>query len=72
MNQLHIVLNLFLYELLNSLPPLLPLGIIISLEHTCQDLREQHVAAHKKFDKNKQKFITQIQNWKGQHERAKV
>ncbi len=37
-------------------------GIIIGLEQTCQDLREQHVVAHIKFDREKQSFIIQIQN----------
>ncbi len=40
-------------------------GIIIGLEQTCQDLREQHVVAQIEFDKEKQSFIIQIQEWKG-------
>jgi hypothetical protein len=39
--------------------------IITGLERTYQDLKEQHVATHIKFDKEKQSFTTQIQNWKG-------
>jgi hypothetical protein len=31
-------------------------GIITSLEHTYQDLREQHVTTHIEFNKDKQKF----------------
>ncbi len=42
------------------------------MEHTCQNLKEQQVATHIKFDKNKQNFTTQIQNWKGQYEITKV
>jgi hypothetical protein len=37
-------------------------GIIIGLEQTYQDLREQHVAAHIKFDRGKQSLIDQNQN----------
>jgi hypothetical protein len=47
-------------------------GIITGLEHTCQDLREQHVDAHIKFDMEKQSFITQIQDYKGKYETTKV
>jgi hypothetical protein len=46
--------------------------IITSLEYTYQDLKEQHVAAHIELDKEKQHLTTQIQNWKGQFETAKV
>ncbi len=42
------------------------------MEHTCQDFKEQQVATHIEFDKEKQNFTTQIQNWKGQYEIAKV
>jgi len=41
------------------------------LEHTCQDLKEQHVIAQIEYDKEKQSFTTQIQNWKGQYEITK-
>jgi hypothetical protein len=37
-------------------------GIITSLKHTCQDFREQHVAAHVEFNKEKQSHIAQIQD----------
>jgi hypothetical protein len=37
-------------------------GIITSLKHTCQDLREQHLAAHVEFNKEKQSHIAQIQD----------
>jgi hypothetical protein len=37
-------------------------GIITSLEQTCQDLKEQQVATHIEFDKEKQSLITQIQD----------
>jgi hypothetical protein len=47
-------------------------GIITNLEHICQDLKGQHVVAHIKFDKEKQSFATQIQDWKGQYETIKV
>jgi hypothetical protein len=47
-------------------------NIITDLEHTYQDLKEQQVATHIKFDKEKQSFTTQIQNWKGQYETTKV
>jgi hypothetical protein len=36
-------------------------GIIIGLEHTCQDLKE-HVVAHIKFEREKQNLIVQIQD----------
>jgi hypothetical protein len=39
--------------------------IITDLECTYQDLKEQHVATHIEFDKEKQSFTTQIQIWKG-------
>jgi hypothetical protein len=42
------------------------------LEHTHQDLREQQVAAHIEFDKEKQSLTTQIQDLKGQYETTKV
>ncbi len=37
-------------------------GIIIGLEQTYQDLKEQQVVAHIEFDKEKQSLITQIQD----------
>jgi hypothetical protein len=39
---------------------------------TCQDLREEHVDAHIEFDKEKQSFAVQIQDWKGKYETTKV
>ncbi len=35
-------------------------GIIIGLEQTCQDFREQQLVAHIEFDKEKQSLTTQI------------
>lgn len=46
--------------------------IITDLELTYHDLKEQHVVTHIEFDKEKQSFTTQIQNWKGQYETTKV
>ncbi len=46
--------------------------IITSLEQTCQDFREQNVATHIKFDKEKQSQTAQIQDQKGQYETTKV
>jgi hypothetical protein len=40
-------------------------GIMIGLEQTCQDLKEQHVVAHIKFKREKQSLTAQIQDWKG-------
>jgi hypothetical protein len=40
-------------------------GIIIGLDRTCQDFKEQHVVAHIEFDKEKQSFNVQIQDYKG-------
>jgi len=37
---------------------------ITGLEQTCQELREQQVVAHIKFEKEKQTFTGQIQDWK--------
>jgi hypothetical protein len=37
-------------------------GIIIGLEQTYQDLREQDVTAHIKFDRGKQSLIAQSQD----------
>jgi hypothetical protein len=37
-------------------------GIITISEKACQDLREHHVAAHIKFDREKQSLIVQIQD----------
>jgi uncharacterized membrane-anchored protein len=37
-------------------------NIITGLECTCQDFKEQHVAIHIKFDKEKQSLTTQIQD----------
>jgi len=37
-------------------------GVIIGLEQTCQDLKEQHVATHIEFDREKQSLTTQIQD----------
>ncbi len=34
--------------------------IITSLEHTCQDFREQQITTHIEFDKKKQNLTTQI------------
>jgi len=42
------------------------------LECTCQDLKEQQVDAHIKFDREKQSVTAQIQNWKRQYETSKV
>ncbi len=36
-------------------------GIIIDLEQTYQDLKDQQVTAHIKFDREKQNLTTQIQ-----------
>jgi len=35
-------------------------GIIIDLEQTCQDFREQQVATHIEFEREKQNLTTQI------------
>jgi hypothetical protein len=40
-------------------------GIITSLKHTCQDVKEQQIATHIKFDKEKQTITAQIQDWEG-------
>jgi len=37
-------------------------GIITISEKTYQDLREHHVAAHMKINREKQSFIAQIQD----------
>jgi hypothetical protein len=37
-------------------------GIITISEKACQDLKEHHVAAHIKFDREKQSLIAQIQD----------
>ncbi len=47
-------------------------GIITSLEHTCQDLKEQHVVVHIEFDREKQKLIAQIQDWNSHYKITKV
>ncbi len=47
-------------------------GIIIGLEQTCQDLKEQDVVAHIEFKREKQSLTAQIQDWKGQYEITKV
>jgi hypothetical protein len=47
-------------------------GIITSLECTYQDFREEQVVVYIKFDKEKQSFVTQIQDWKGKYEITKV
>jgi hypothetical protein len=47
-------------------------GIIISLEQTYQDLREQHVATRIEFEREKQSLTTQNQDWNGQYETTKV
>ncbi len=47
-------------------------SIITSLEQTCQNLIEQQVVCHIKFEKEKQSLTTQIQDWKGQYETTKV
>jgi hypothetical protein len=39
--------------------------VITSLEHTCQDFKEQQVVAHIKFNREKHSFTAQIQDWKG-------
>jgi hypothetical protein len=39
--------------------------IITSLEHTCQNVKEQQVATHIEFDKEKQTLTAQIQEWEG-------
>jgi hypothetical protein len=36
-------------------------GIIIGLEHTYQDLKEQQIGAHIKFEREKQSLTAQIQ-----------
>jgi hypothetical protein len=43
-------------------------GIITGLEHTCQDLKGQHVLANIKFDRKKKGLTIQIQDLKGQYE----
>jgi hypothetical protein len=40
-------------------------GIITSLKHTCQDVKEQQIATHIEFDKEKQTLTAQIQDWEG-------
>ncbi len=40
-------------------------GVIIKLEQTYQDLKEQQVVVHIKVEREKQNLITQIQDWKG-------
>ncbi len=40
-------------------------NIIIGLEQTYQNLKEQQVVAYIDFEKTKQSLITQIQVWKG-------
>jgi hypothetical protein len=47
-------------------------SIITGFEQTCQDLVEQQIVAHIKFEREKQSVITQIQDWKGQYETTKV
>jgi hypothetical protein len=42
------------------------------LKKTCQELREQQIATHIEFEKEKQTLIAQIQDWKGQYETVKA
>jgi hypothetical protein len=43
-------------------PSLEQQGVITGLEQTCQDLKEEQVAAHKYFEREKQSLIAQIQD----------